>query len=177
MKLSVNGVEHEIRSSGLHSLLHVLREELSITSAKAGCEQGGCGACTVLIDGEPRRSCLTPVALTDGGSVTTVEGLPSDGELTAVQKAFYAKYGAQCGFCTSGMILAATRLIAEHGSALDDEDIEEAMGGHLCRCTGYVKILDAVKAAARGEQFDLEELQHGLARNGDTPVRTVEGQA
>jgi carbon-monoxide dehydrogenase small subunit len=150
MKLTVNGVEREIRSGPLSSLLHVLREELTITSPKAGCQQGGCGACTVLVDGEPQRACLTPVGSLDGAEVTTVEGLAPDGRLTPVQTAFYEGYAAQCGFCTSGFLLAAHALL-ERSPGADREEILEALSGHICRCTGYVKIVDAVQAAARGE--------------------------
>jgi carbon-monoxide dehydrogenase small subunit len=150
MKLTVNGVEHDLASSPLASLLDVLREELLITSPKAGCEQGGCGACTVLVDGEPRRSCLLPLAAVDA-QVTTVEGLGEPDQLSPVQAAFYERYAAQCGFCTSGFVLAATALVARRPADLTREQIAHALSGHVCRCTGYVKILDAVEAAARGD--------------------------
>jgi len=149
MNLTVNGVEHEIRSDALTSLLRVLREELFILSPKAGCEQGGCGACTVLIDGEPRRSCLTPVAAVEGASVTTVEGLSDGVELAPIQQAFYDKYAAQCGFCSPGMMMASTALLA-HTPDASREQIMEALEGHICRCTGYVKILDAVESVSTG---------------------------
>ena len=100
MNLSVNGVPHSIESGPLTSLLDVLREELQITSPKAGCEQGGCGACTVLVDGEPQRSCLTPVVAVEGAEITTVEGLGTPNDLAPVQRAFTHHYAAQCGFCT-----------------------------------------------------------------------------
>ncbi len=151
MKLIVNGVEQDIVSAPLTPLLHVLRDELDITSPKAGCQQGGCGTCTVLIDGEPRRSCLTAVVTVDGATITTVEGLGAPGSLSAVQTAFYEHYAAQCGFCTPGMVLAATALIDRAGGEVDRSDVLEALGGHYCRCTGYVKIVDAVIAASRGE--------------------------
>ena len=154
MNLTVNGVDTAINSGPLTSLLDVLREELGITSPKAGCEQGGCGACTVLIDGEPRRSCLTPVASVDGAAITTVEGLGSPEHMSPVQQAFTHHYAAQCGFCTTGMIVAAHAYI-EHGGGEDREQIQHALGGHVCRCTGYVKIVDAIAAVARGDSFDL----------------------
>ena len=154
MNLSVNGIAHEIESSPLTTLLDVIREELGITSPKAGCEQGGCGACTVLVDGTPQRSCLTAVAAIDGAEVTTVEGLGTPDNLSPVQAAFTHHYAAQCGFCTSGMMMAAQAYVAGGGSD-DHEAIQEALGGHVCRCTGYVKIIDAVAAAARGDSFDL----------------------
>ena len=149
MDLTVNGREHEITSPPLTSLLHVLREELEITSPKAGCQQGGCGTCTVLVDGEPRRSCLTAVATVDGASITTLEGLGEAEALSPVQAAFHEHYAAQCGFCTPGMVVAATALIDRKGGPVEREDVLEALGGHYCRCTGYVKIIDAVMAASR----------------------------
>ena len=149
MNLTVNGREHEIVSPPLTSLLHVLREELEITSPKAGCQQGGCGTCTVLVDGEPRRSCLTLVAAVDGASITTLEGLGEAESLSTVQAAFHELYAAQCGFCTPGMVLAATALLEQKGGPVEREDVQEALGGHYCRCTGYVKIIDAVMAASR----------------------------
>jgi aerobic-type carbon monoxide dehydrogenase small subunit (CoxS/CutS family) len=154
MNLSVNGTTHEIEGGPLATLLDVLREELEITSPKAGCEQGGCGACTVLVDGVPQRSCLTPVAAVQGAEVTTVEGLGSPDDLSALQQAFTHHYAAQCGFCTSGMMMAAEAYITGGGTD-DREAIQEALGGHVCRCTGYVKIIDAVAAAARGDAFDI----------------------
>ena len=149
MNLTVNGREHVITSPPLASLLYVLREELEITSPKAGCQQGGCGTCTVLVDGEPRRSCLTAVATVDGASITTLEGLGEAEALSPVQAAFHEHYAAQCGFCTPGMVVAATALIERKGGPVEREDVVDALGGHYCRCTGYVKIVDAVMAASR----------------------------
>ena len=150
MRLTVNGSEYELRSPPLASLLHALREELQITSAKAGCEQGGCGACTVLVDDEPRRACLLPLAAVDGAAVTTVEGLGAPDELSPVQAAFEQHYAAQCGFCTSGFVIAATALVRTQPSATR-QDVIDALAGHVCRCTGYVKIVAAVEAAIRGD--------------------------
>ena len=150
MKLTINDAAHELSSPPLTSLLHVLREEVGITSAKAGCQQGGCGACTVLVDGQPARACLTPLAAVEGASVTTLEGLGGPGRLSALQAAFHEQYAAQCGFCTSGMIMAAHALLQRNGNATR-EDVLEALGGHVCRCTGYVKIVEAVLAAATGK--------------------------
>ncbi len=149
MKLNVNGVEHEIESPPLSSLLSVLREELGITSPKAGCQQGGCGACTVLVDGGALRSCLLPVAAVDGAEITTVEGLGTPEHLAPIQAAFHEHYAAQCGFCTPGMLLAAQALLTRT-PAPSRQEIERALGGHVCRCTGYVKILEAVQATAGG---------------------------
>ncbi len=154
MNLTVNGTPRELESAPLTTLLHVLREELGVTSPKAGCEQGGCGACTVLVDGEPQRACLTPVGAIDGSTVMTVEGLGAPESLSTLQQAFTHHYAAQCGFCTSGMLMAAEAYIARGGTD-DREAIQEALAGHVCRCTGYVKIIDAVAAAVRGDSFDL----------------------
>ena len=162
MNLTVNGVDTTIESGALTSLLDVLREELGITSPKAGCEQGGCGACTVLVDGEPRRSCLTPVASVDGAAITTVEGLGSPEHMAPIQQAFTHHYAAQCGFCTSGMMMAAQAYV-DRGGSDDREAIQEALGGHVCRCTGYVKIIDAVAATVRGDSFDLTVTAAGTA--------------
>jgi aerobic-type carbon monoxide dehydrogenase small subunit (CoxS/CutS family) len=154
MNLTVNGVAHDIESAPLTTLLDVLREELGVTSPKAGCEQGGCGSCTVLVGGEPQRACLTPVGAVDGAEITTVEGLGTPDELAPLQQAFTHHYAAQCGFCTSGMMLAAAAYLGRGGTD-DREAIQEALAGHVCRCTGYVKIIDAVAAVARGEAFDI----------------------
>src|SRR6266508_1391166 len=146
MRFVVNGVEHEVESHGLQPLLAVLREEVGITSPKAGCQQGGCGACTVLVDGEPRRSCLIPAGALNGVEITTVEGLGTPEHLGPVQAAFHEHYGSQCGFCTPGFLLATHALI-ERAPGAGRAEIEAALAGHACRCTGYVKILEAVEAA------------------------------
>jgi aerobic-type carbon monoxide dehydrogenase small subunit (CoxS/CutS family) len=154
MNFTVNGVAHEIADPGLTPLLDVLREDVRVTGPKAGCHQGGCGACTVLVDGTPTRSCLMPAAYADGTEITTVEGLGGPESLSPVQQAFVHHYAAQCGFCTSGMMLAAQAYI-DRGGTDDAESIQKALAGHVCRCTGYSKIIDAVAAAARGDSFDL----------------------
>jgi carbon-monoxide dehydrogenase small subunit len=156
MNISVNGTSHEIESGPLVTLLDVLREELGITSPKAGCNQGGCGACTVLIDGEPRRACLLPVAAVNGAVVTTLEGIGTAEHLAPIQQAFIHHYGMQCGFCTPGILLTAHAHI-ERGDGDDQAAISKSLAGHVCRCTGYVKIMNAVGAAVRGESFDLTE--------------------
>ena len=153
MNIVVNSTNRAVESPPLTPLLHVLREELDVLSPKAGCENGGCGACTVLIDGEPRRSCLTAVGTIDGAEVTTVEGLGTPEDMSAVQQAFVHYCAAQCGFCTPGMIIAATAYLEGAGST-EGTEITEALAGHVCRCTGYLKIVDAV-AAARDGGFDM----------------------
>jgi aerobic-type carbon monoxide dehydrogenase small subunit (CoxS/CutS family) len=162
MKLIVNGVEREASSPPLSPLLQVLRDELDVTGPKAGCQQGSCGTCTVLVDGEPRRSCLVPLAAADGAEILTVEGLGEPRHLSTIQAAFYHYYGAQCGFCTPGMVIAAHALLQRNPSPTRVE-IQHALAGHICRCTGYVKILDAIEAVARGETFDEAELQEASA--------------
>ena len=154
MNLTVNGVDRDVDASALTPLLDVLRDELGVTGAKAGCHQGGCGACTVLVDGVPQRSCLLPTGYVDGKEITTVEGLGSPDDLAPIQQAFVHYYAAQCGFCTSGMMLAAQAYL-DRGGSDDPEAIQHALAGHVCRCTGYSKIIDAVAAAARGDSFDL----------------------
>jgi aerobic carbon-monoxide dehydrogenase small subunit len=148
MNLTINGAEYELKSPPLASLLFALREEAGITGPKAGCQQGGCGTCTVLVDGQPIRSCLVPLAALDGASITTVEGLGAPERLSPVQAAFHDEYGSQCGFCTPGM-LVATHALLERSTSPARADIEEALSGHVCRCTGYVKIISAVEAAAQ----------------------------
>ena len=160
MNLNVNGRRREVESPPLTTLLDVLREELGIHSPKIGCEQGGCGACTVLVAGKPRRACLLPVGALDGAAITTVEGLGGPDDLDPLQAAFVHHYAAQCGFCTSGLLMAAKAYIANGGTD-DRRAIAEALGGHVCRCTGYVKIVDAVAAAARGDEFDLSTTAAG----------------
>ena len=149
MRITVNGTARELVSAPLTPLLHVLREELHITSPKAGCQQGSCGTCTVIVDGEARRSCLLPVAAVDGAQITTLEGIGTPDALSPLQAAFLERAAAQCGFCTPGFVTAATALLADNPSPSRGE-IREALSGHYCRCTGYVKILEAVEAVAGG---------------------------
>ena len=149
MRLTVNGIEQEISSPPLTALLQVLREELEITSPKAGCEQGGCGTCTVLVDGEPRRSCLTAVAVVDGASITTLEGL---GEAESSRRCRPRSTTTTPPSAASARRAWSSRrraLIERKGGPVDRDEVLEALGGHYCRCTGYVKIVDAVIAASR----------------------------
>ena len=148
--LNVNGGEHHVRASGNESLLSVLRNQLHLTGTKYGCGEGQCGACTVLIDGTARRSCLTGVASASGSQITTIEGLESAGTLSPVQKAFLDEEAFQCGYCTSGMILSATALLREHPHPTDQQ-IVEYMDGNICRCGTYPRIVAAIKRAAEME--------------------------
>ena len=147
---SVNGQPFELRSPGGRRLLDVLRYDLRLTGTKEGCGEGECGACSVLLVGEPVNSCLVPVAQVAGREVRTVEGLAGDSELDALQAAFLETGGAQCGICTPGMLMAAEAFLAT-GAAATDEAIREAIAGNLCRCTGYTKIIDAIRLAAGRE--------------------------
>lgn len=174
MELNINGVARATASSPLTSLLRVLREEFGVLSPKAGCLQGACGTCTVLVAGEPRRSCLVPIGTLGDAEVTTVEGLGTPNDLSDVQAAFHAGYAAQCGFCTSGMVMAAHALLARNGGPVDRDQVIEALGGHICRCTGYVKIVDAVMAASRGE-VEVAELDERLAAQPSEPEIEIKG--
>jgi aerobic carbon-monoxide dehydrogenase small subunit len=174
VELQVNGVSRPIASPPLTSLLEVLREELNILSPKVGCQQGACGTCTVIVDGEPRRSCLTPVAVLEGAEITTLEGLGRPGDLAPVQGAFHQRYAAQCGYCTAGMMMAAQALLERSDGAVERDQVIAALGGHICRCTGYVKIVDAVMAASRGE-VELAELDELLASEPSEPAIEIKG--
>jgi len=147
--IEVNGVSHrmEVKASAL--LLDVLREDLGLKGTKRGCDQGQCGACTVLLDGLPVLSCILLAVQADGKKITTIEGLAGDDELHPLQEAFIAEGAAQCGFCTPGMLLSAKALLDQNPEPADEE-IRQAISGNLCRCTGYAKIIRAVKKAALG---------------------------
>ena len=146
--LSVNGRAREEAVEDNLLLIDYLRERRGLTGTKRGCDGGECGACTVLIDGEPRLSCLTLTASCQGRAVETIESQNSRGTLSALQRAFHEKLGTQCGFCTPGMIMAAEALLRRNARP-EEAEIREALGGNLCRCTGYVKIIEAVKEAVR----------------------------
>lgn len=150
MRFVVNSGEVDVEAPPLSSLVHVLRDGLGLTGTKIGCYEGRCGACTVLLDGKPVISCLTPAAHAQGRQVTTVEGLAGPGgELTPLQEAMLDTGGAQCGACTPGILLTLTSFLREHPSPTDIE-VREALAGHICRCTGYRAIVDAALALASG---------------------------
>ena len=146
--LTVNGRRRDDAVAGNVLLVDYLREVLGLTGTKIGCDGGECGACTVLVDGRPRHSCLTLAATMDGRDIETIEGLEQDGRLAAIQRGFHEKLGAQCGFCTPGMIMAAEGLLRADPDPSEAE-IRAGMASNICRCTGYVKIIEAVQAAAR----------------------------
>jgi 4-hydroxybenzoyl-CoA reductase subunit gamma len=144
--LTVNGRPREDAVADHMLLLDYLRQTVGLTGTKEGCDGGECGACTVLIDGEPRLACITLAASCEGRNVETIEGLAIDGRMSRLQQAFHEKLGTQCGFCTPGMIMAAEGLLRRRPSPTEVE-IREALSGNLCRCTGYVKIIESVQAA------------------------------
>jgi len=146
-ELRINGKRLAVEAEGETSLLTVLRDQLDLTGAKYGCGEGQCGACTVLIDGNPRRSCLTPVSAAEKKEITTIEGLAADGHLHPVQQAFLDEEALQCGYCTSGMIMTAVALLRTHPHP-SDEEIARSMEGNMCRCGAYLRIVAAVHRAA-----------------------------
>ncbi|MGH6981566.1 MAG: (2Fe-2S)-binding protein [Stellaceae bacterium] len=147
--LRINGVVHRLTLDPRTTLLDTLRDHLGLVGTKKGCDMGACGACTVLLDGRRVVSCLVLAASADGKSVTTIEGLATDGQLSPVQAAFLEHDGFQCGYCTPGQIMSATALIRE-GHYRSDAEIREWMSGNVCRCGAYPNIVDAIKAAAGG---------------------------
>jgi 4-hydroxybenzoyl-CoA reductase subunit gamma len=148
LKLTVNGRPREDAVAANTLLLDYLRDAQGLTGTKQGCDGGECGACTVLVDGVPRLACCTLAHSVAGRSVETIEGQARDGNLSPLQRAFHEHLGSQCGFCTPGMIMAAEALLRTHPQP-DREAIRAALAGNLCRCTGYVKIVESVEAAAR----------------------------
>jgi len=152
MKISfqVNQTEREVDVQPMKRALDVLREDLRLTGTKEGCGEGECGACSIIVDGEVINSCLVPVCQLQDAHIITVEGLARDGRLDPLQRAFLEFGGAQCGICTPGMLIAA-RALLDGNARPTREEIKEAIAGNLCRCTGYVKIIDAIEQAARNE--------------------------
>lgn len=148
LTVTINGTQHEDAVADNLLLIDYLRDAKGLKGAKKGCDGGECGACTVLVDGYPRPSCITLAATCEGCSIETIEGQASNGRLSALQRAFHENLGTQCGFCTPGMIMAAEGLLRRKPDAGDD-DIRAALGGNLCRCTGYVKIIKSVRTAAK----------------------------
>jgi carbon-monoxide dehydrogenase small subunit len=150
IQLQINGFEYDLLVKPHWTLLKVLRDEIGLTGTKEGCGKGACGACTVIIDGEAVLACLTLAVQTQGKRILTIEGLAQEGRLDSLQDAF-VKYGAiQCGYCTPGMIMTSKALLSKNPLPTEEE-IKKALSGNLCRCTGYVKIIEAVQQAATAE--------------------------
>jgi aerobic carbon-monoxide dehydrogenase small subunit len=147
VSLTVNGVPRELELEPRELLVYVLRDRLGLTGTVVGCDTSSCGSCTVLLDGESVKSCTVLGVQADGHEVTTVEGLASNGDLHPLQESFHEHHALQCGYCTSGMLLAAVSLLEENPSPSDAE-IRQALEGNLCRCTGYQNIVDAIAAVA-----------------------------
>jgi 4-hydroxybenzoyl-CoA reductase subunit gamma len=146
VRLRLNGRWREDAVAPNQLLIEYLRETARLTGTKTGCDGGECGACTVLIDGEPALSCITPAIRCEGRSVETIEGLTAPGRMHPLQRAFHEKLGTQCGYCTPGMIMAAEALLRRNPDP-SEEEIRTALAGNLCRCTGYVKIIESVRSA------------------------------
>jgi carbon-monoxide dehydrogenase small subunit len=150
LQITVNGARRRVKAPPMKRLLDVLREECGLTGTKEGCGEGECGACTVLMDGRSVNSCLVPAVHADGARIVTVEGLARGARLNALQRAFLELGGAQCGICTPGMLVTSMELLARaRGRVPGDAEVREALSGNLCRCTGYQRIVDAVRAAAQ----------------------------
>ena len=147
VSLTVNGFRHELELEPRELLVYVLRERLDLTGTVVGCDTSSCGACTVLLDGESVKSCTVLGVQADGCEITTIEGLARDGDLHPLQESFREHHALQCGYCTSGMVLAAVSYLAENPGATAPE-IRHALEGNLCRCTGYQNIVDAIEAVA-----------------------------
>jgi carbon-monoxide dehydrogenase small subunit len=145
--MSVNGERYEREVEARKLLVHFIRDDLDLTGTHVGCDTGNCGACTVLLDGQAVKSCMLLAVQADGAEITTVEGLAPDGELNTLQRAFSEHHGLQCGYCTPGMLLSATYLLAKNPKP-SEEEIRRGIQGNICRCTGYVNIVRAVTAAS-----------------------------
>ncbi|RQG91106.1 (2Fe-2S)-binding protein [Natrarchaeobius halalkaliphilus] len=166
LTLTVNGTERMIEVEPRRLLVHALRENLDLTGTHIGCDTGNCGACTVLVDGEPIKSCLAFAVQADGSEILTVEGMEelpaAAGELHPLQEGFHEEHGLQCGYCTPGMIIAGKALLDENPDP-DEDEIREAISGNLCRCTGYQNIVRSIEYAA-------DELESRAAADGGTPI-------
>ena len=149
IRLEINGEPYELEVSARRLLVHALRDDLDLTGTHVGCDTGNCGACTVHLNGEAVKSCMLLAIQADGASLTTVEGLSADGELTPLQQAFSEQHALQCGYCTPGMLMSASALLAANASP-SEEEIRVALQGNICRCTGYWNIVEAVQKAAAG---------------------------
>jgi len=148
IRVTVNGEEIEYDVDARRLLVHFLRDDLDLTGTHVGCDTGNCGACSILFNGVLAKSCMLLAIQADGATIETVEGMSSDGELTPLQQAFSDHHALQCGYCTPGMLMSATYLLRHNPNPTDDE-IRKAIQGNICRCTGYVNIVEAIKAVAQ----------------------------
>ena len=148
VSLTVNGKARKATLEPRTLLVHYLREHLNLTGTHVGCDTSQCGACTVLIDGRSVKSCTVFAVQADGASVTTIEGLATDGKLHALQQAFWEEHGLQCGYCTPGMIMSAANLL-QHNPKPSEQEIRDGISGNFCRCTGYQHIVNAIQSAAK----------------------------
>ena len=149
VSVEVNGEQVELEVPARRLLVHFLRDDLGLTGTHVGCDTGNCGACTVHLNGEPVKSCMLLAVQADGARIETVEGLAADGELTPLQRSFNEHHALQCGYCTPGMLMSATALL-ERNPRPSEEEVRVALQGNICRCTGYVNIVEAVVAAGGG---------------------------
>jgi aerobic-type carbon monoxide dehydrogenase small subunit (CoxS/CutS family) len=149
VSVEVNGVTHERDVEARRLLVHFIRDDLELTGTHVGCDTGNCGACTILLDGQAIKSCMVLAIQADGAKIETVEGLAGDGELHPLQQAFGAHHALQCGYCTPGMLISAKYLLDSNPEPTENE-IKKAIQGNICRCTGYVNIVEAIKSAAAG---------------------------
>lgn len=163
LSMTVNDSDEELEIEPRRLLSGVLRDELGLTGTKRGCETAKCGACTVLLDGDPVKACNVLALQADGCDVRTVEGLAEDGELSAAQRAFWEEYSFQCGYCTPGFLMTTSSFIEDHSDPTDEE-VRDYLAGNICRCTGYVKIVEGVKEAVRIEHGGEDA---GTARGDD----------
>ena len=149
ISVQINGETYEREVEARKLLVHFIRDDLDLTGTHVGCDTGNCGACTILLDGRTVKSCMLLAAQADGATITTVEGLAPDGDLTALQRAFSEHHALQCGYCTPGMLLSAIHLL-EQNSSPSEEEIRRGIQGNICRCTGYVNIVRAIRAVSEG---------------------------
>jgi carbon-monoxide dehydrogenase small subunit len=156
ISVTVNGEPHSATVDSRLLLVHFIRENLNLTGTHIGCDTSSCGACTVLLDGKALKSCTLFAVQANGHNVETIEGLASDGQLHPLQEGFWERHGLQCGYCTPGMIMAAKALLAKNPTPTEDE-IRQGISGNLCRCTGYVKIVEAIQYAAEKLQTQPKE--------------------
>ncbi len=159
IEFTINGEKTKATVESRQLLVHFIRDTLGMKGTHVGCDTGSCGACSVIVDGKLVKSCMMLAPQADGAQIETVEGLAQDGQLTPVQQAFHEQHGLQCGYCTPGVVMAATFLLRrrEGGPPLTEEEIRRSVRGNICRCTGYVNILRSIEAAARAAGVGVEE--------------------